>query len=186
MSCSAWAVLLLGSIVHAYCTEKLPITLVSVCDDLLRPDKASSVKTRTAKKRCVGKTLNFLMKVVAWLGFLQLYVVLWICFVTMLCWLVFGVVVQPKRFVPLASTVFSFILGIGARLMSLRRWRRAFAVEVQKLAEACLKPMWACLAKRLSLGRLPMSAVASPSVASYLTRVAEPRWKTMVMQMQAD
>ena len=47
------------------------------------------------------------------------------CFATFFFfWLVFGLVVEPERFISLVSGIVSFLLAVGGRLYSLVKWRR--------------------------------------------------------------
>lgn len=95
------------SLLATYATETLPLAPMATCQCLLQAIDGHQTTT------C--RPFMWLMKLLPWLGLLWAAYVISACATSALSWLLFGLVVEPERFVALVSAMVSFVYTIATR-----------------------------------------------------------------------
>ncbi|CAK8998185.1 unnamed protein product [Durusdinium trenchii] len=162
-----YAAALFMSLVYAYCTEKLPLAPFPILQALTRNERCGEDLMHdqpTCQRRCY--VMVAVMHGIPWVAFFLFFAQATGCSALFLCWLGFGVVVEPARFVPLVSALGSFIFAVAARVRGLLTWRRSLAKSIQEIFQASTAVLWVNLMERMKID------VESPSYQRLLQGMA--------------
>ena len=146
-----YAATLFGSLVFAYCTEALPLAPFPILQTLMGNQSTSVVRQQ---KRFCGKMAmlaKVFLKGIPWLAFCLFFAHASGFAALYCCWLGFGVVVEPARFVPLVSTWASFVLAVVGRVRSLLNWRRSLAKCIDEIFQRTANILWISLLERMNI-----------------------------------
>jgi hypothetical protein len=146
-----YAAALFGSLVFAYCTEALPLAPFPILRTLMGNQSTSVVRQQ---KRFCGKMAmlaKVFLKGIPWLAFCLFFAHASGFAALYCCWLGFGVVVEPARFVPLVSTWASFVLAVVGRVRSLLNWRRSLAKCIDEIFQRTANILWISLLERMNI-----------------------------------
>ena len=146
-----YAAALFGSLVFAYCTEALPLAPFPILQTLMGNKSTSVVRQQ---KRCCDKMAmlaKVFFKAIPWLAFALFFAQVFGFGALFCCWLGFGVIVEPGRFVPLVSTWASFVFAVAGRVRSLLNWRRSLAKRIDEIFQRTANILWISLLERMNI-----------------------------------
>eukprot|EP00435_Cladocopium_sp_Y103_P055187 s573_g18.t1 len=175
-----YAASLFLSLVFAYCTEALPLAQFPILQTLMGNKSTSVVQWKRKQSlasvldfffpwlsseqysyrqwKCFCDKIDKMavpakvfFKGIPWLAFSLLFAQVSGFGALFCCWLGFGVVVEPARFVPLVSTLASFVFAVAGRVRSLRNWRRSLAKCIDEVFQSTANILWISLLERMNI-----------------------------------
>ena len=147
-----YAAALFSSLLFAYCTESLPLAPFAILQMLVHGSKSNTVsEPKQGYRRKMAVVMKVTFHGVPWFAFFLFFVQACGCSALFLCWLGFGVVVEPVRFVPLVSALASFIFTVAGRVRNLLNWRRSIAKSLSEIFEGIAAVLWISLLERMDV-----------------------------------
>lgn len=160
--------LLVASVLHSYCTDDLPPSLLRIVNSMNRvdratrkaaPEKRDSLQRQPTLLPVTGRAPHFWHLPLLWFT-LVLRVVPWLCVLLVLIvapaymalagsWLLAGLVVDTQRCLPIATTIAGLVLTVARRIRSLRLVRRDTEQKLQQMVEAGVGDLLSSLVLKL-------------------------------------